>query len=375
MMLFLYEWKKLLKRKMFMIGYLALLILDMAIIVIPYMKDYKSNSELNETRNYYSSIINHMEIGEAQNKIINLKMQLINNDRKPYSGIIDGDIAMLNQIHEDIKEKITLTKNMEKYTKKLYENIQYFNEKEQKEQVAINKRLYRTYQSRILTMYNNQIGWENLLAYQSSVVLLFMIIFLALPLIWNKEKEDEMLVLLLTTIKGKKTVYISKLLFALSFICFTVFAFSICEAMTFGVLYGIEGAELPVYGISEYAFSTLNITNLGLWLYMMMTKALVFSILGICILFLSEKLSNPIMTTFISGIFLLSILIISEAGFINGNPIGLIYYAQTVNSRNIIYLFQRTFTLCDLYLIVDVIVLFILIMFYHKMNRRKKYEK
>ncbi len=225
MKLLKYEWKKLCKRKIIWIFLIGLLLLNEGLFLKDYINKRYVNKDLYQIQKYYEKAFIGPVSSEKLEQISQLKNALASGTLKlsEFSTDISGDYYALNKLSDSFDYLSSYQNEMEKY--------QLFYEE--------NERLMNAYLGRQTVWYDNFAGWEHLNNYQMSNIFILLLIFLALAPIWSGEREEDMLIILNTTRKGRERIHLAKLAFSIliAFMFTLLFAASelVTEALTFGL--------------------------------------------------------------------------------------------------------------------------------------------
>lgn len=339
MKLILYEWKKLFKKKTFVIGILFMLTLDMFNIAIPYVNDQQANRLLNDTYDSYSERLTGYINNDLFLNIEELKISINNGETKSVSGSKDGDILVLSDIEKEILRLREFKDKNKLLVEKIDDNIAYFRSVNNKEQSDKFIRYSNTYENRQLSYFANHKGWDKLIDNQISIVLILVLMFLVIPNIWNEEMDEDMLVIINTTKNGKKSILKAKLLFMITFVLAIVIIFTLFELIIYGTLYGLDGYNLPIYVNETYKLAVMNITMVGFVFYNTFFKIITFICLGLLMKIISRKISNTIISTMSCVLVVFVFFIIAETDFLQWNFVSPLYFYETINNQSLISIF------------------------------------
>ncbi|RGC19390.1 hypothetical protein DXA09_15175 [Absiella sp. AM54-8XD] len=368
MKLLRYEWKKLLKSKLFIFSFIVLFGVHLLYSFVPYVMDYHNNGEVLQIEKSLKQKVSGPITSETFEKINALKQKI---NPQGETNDTQADKIYLNLIETEVNNQIDYSQQMKDYCQNIKDNIVYLETHHEKRQVLKYEKLYQTYEGRTLSYYDNQKGWDKLLDNQTSVIFILLIMMITLPMVYSREKESDMELILYSTKIGNQQIQRGKLYFTISFVMVLVVLFSLIDAILTLSIYGFDGAQLPVYTNAAYHFSTMNVTMLGYWLYRVLFQLIALCCMGVIILTISRRIKNPMMSIMITFAFVSGLLLLGETGFTTWNPCGLLYLNKTVNDVTCITIYHHSFYTYQITLLLDVCIL-LMIFLYTRYTRRRK---
>lgn len=368
MKLLRYEWKKSLKSKLFLFSFVVLFGVHLLYSFVPYVIDYHNNGEVLQIEKNLKQKVSGPITNETFEKI-NVRKQDVNKQGE--NNEAQADKIYLNLIESEINSQLDYSQQMKDYCQNIKDNIVYLEAHHEKRQVIQYEKLYRTYEGRTLSYYDNHKGWDKLLDNQTAVIFILLIMVITLPMVYSREKESDMEMILYSTKIGNRQIQKSKLYFTLSFVLTLVVLFSLMDALFTLSIYGFDGFQLPVYANEAYHFSTMNVTMIGYWLYRVLFQLIALCCIGVIILMISKRIKNPMMSIMITFMFVSGLLLLAETGFITWNPCGLLYLNKTVNNVTCITIFNHSLYTYEITLLLDACIL-LMIFLYTQCTRRRK---
>lgn len=368
--LYVFEWKKLFNKKSFILSFLILFLLNCCLLSYSKYSQLQNNQGLEKAYTYYAKQIVGT-LNDAGNTISQFNKDLEHKSEKPISGGIDGDQMMLRQLADEVQSLLTYEKEMQIFIEKTEQNIQYFNDRNEQDKVGINKRLKESYEHRRITNFSYLKGWNQLLKYQASSLLILLLLFIVIPPIWSSEREAEMDMLMKSTKEGNKRILKVKFLFTISFVLAISVLFAVSELFLMYMLYGLDGMSTPIYAIAEYRMSTWNITCIGLWIYLFLLKLLAFSTIALLTLFLSKQFKNVILASLLIGGLFLILVSIQEYKIVIWNPISLLSTYKNFSNTSILMLGNFPFFPYELNALFCTLLAIVTSLFYFNNGRRR----
>lgn len=318
MKLLMYEWKKLWKRKIIWVFTVLLLLLNAGLFLQDYLVEGWINADLYEAKFYYADRFGGDISQNTIQEVQDLMSRLENGEAPPHrDGTVEADVFALREISREIGELLSYEEEMELYAD-LYEG---------------DNLLFDAYSGRNLFKYEDVTGWKHLFSYQKSVVFILLLLFLAIAPLWSSEKEEDMLVILYTTRKGRKRVLFAKMLCAaLTAVVFTAL-FLVQEMLLELFTFGLKDPALPAYMIPELKMMVPRLTMLGYFLLLAAGKILTMLFASLLVLWLSSLASNTIISMFLAGSGIALFLALGEMGIRDWNPFSLLYLQDSIISQ------------------------------------------
>ena len=222
-----------------------------------------------------------------------------------YTGYLWGDYVMISKyFYDPMKYIATYSINSDKIVEKAKDNIAFYEKYGNRYEKAKNEFIADHYSGRKITVFYDSKPWELLFDYNFSDLLILLLLLLGLVPMFVNEKETKMSNLILASKNGKINMTLIKVMSALTFVSFLVFAFSCENMLAFTYLYGLNGHAMPLYAIEKYQYSPLACSVLAFYFLMVLLKIIGFFSFGLFIFLLSSLLSRVIYTYMVSSLFL-----------------------------------------------------------------------
>lgn len=177
-----------------------------------------------------------------------------------YTGYIFSDNNLINTLYDDIYYSY----NYSNYSNQIKEAAQINSDKYLKKDNVILSKEYKfmatCFDNRNISSFYTTKGWDKYLSYSFSNLLVVLIIIVGCAPIFSKEKECGMSILLKTTICGKKKITFYKIMVVVLFSFLITIIFSTQDFIIFKYNYSLTGFLNPIYSISEFKNTGLNIT-------------------------------------------------------------------------------------------------------------------
>ncbi|MCR5793642.1 MAG: hypothetical protein K6G65_10775, partial [Lachnospiraceae bacterium] len=130
------------------------------------------------------------------------------------------------------------------------------------------------YKSRSISCFYDWYGWDGLFSYDYSTLFGVIIAIAICIFAVFKDKTGEMEKLIRTTHIGWKKVIRIKLIACILASYFCAILFSVMDITCFGLRYGLEGWNLPLYYVDEFRYTWFNGTVLEYLILWMMLRGL-----------------------------------------------------------------------------------------------------
>lgn len=151
----------------------------------------------------------------------------------------------------------------ERIAGKARENSLQFQESGNSFEAGKNAAIYHQFAGRKISSFGYTEMYNYLVNYDFSTVLIVLLCLYAVTTVFVKEKETQMELLLLTSPRGGMQTCMAKIITVSIFSSGIVLWFSVLDFIGFCVAFHTaEGGNLPLYAISNFATSPLNITLL-----------------------------------------------------------------------------------------------------------------
>lgn len=199
-----------------------------------------------------------------------------------YTGHVWNDYVMITKyFYEPMKYAANYEKEINQTVEKANENVVFYNKYNNSYEQAKNKYIQDHYAGRKIAVFYDGKPWELLFKYRFSDLLVLLLLLLGLVPIYSNEKETRMDDLILSSRKGKGSMSLAKLLSIFIYIAFLLLVFSSLNLLTFGVLYRLSGAGMPIYSIEAYQYTPLQISVLSFYMLLILIKMAGFVVIGL----------------------------------------------------------------------------------------------
>ena len=188
-----------------------------------------------------------------------------------YSGYLFGDFYLLHKyFYPNAEYTVKYPSRMNNVLAQAKENVDFYLHTGNTADAARNSYILRHYANRSIPEFHLYDGWDALLSYDFSDLLILLL--LALTVVASKCGAVVLLSVALTAL------------------------FALCNVLTFGLLCGFEGWNSPLYAIENYQYTPFSGSILLFYLLNVNLKAIGFSIMGLVLVLLSalcEKTLTP----------------------------------------------------------------------------------
>lgn len=138
------------------------------------------------------------------------------------------------------------------------ENVDFYLHTGNTTDAARNSYILRHYANRSIPEFHLYDGWEALLSYDFSDLLILLLLVLTVSPIFTREKENEMTLILSSSKRGKWPLVASKCGVVVLLSVALTAMFALCNVLTFGLLCGFEGWNSPLYAIENYQYTPFS---------------------------------------------------------------------------------------------------------------------
>ncbi len=223
--------------------------------------------------------------------------------------------------------------------------------------VKVNEKIASTYENREISAYYDTDRFSAYLDYGFSSFVVLLIILLAVSSVFSGENESGMKELHYSTKKGRTELSIAKIAAVSVFITFICLLFSFSDFVTFKTVLRLQGYSAPVYSMSAYTDTPLQISIGAFVITAELVKMIGFIFIGLIICFMSSVMKKSFIVfsaglVFSIGLMLLSAYSNMYLDYVNLiNPINLITVSVMFKQFKVINImgypvFNHTLTLC-----------------------------
>lgn len=205
-----------------------------------------------------------------------------------YSGYVYGDYYLLGsyfypQMSYCVQYTTRMTERLEQESK----NLKFYQSVGNKFMTAKSAYILQHYADRSISSFYLMDSWESLLKYDFSDLLILLLLILGVAANFTRERETGMTMLLSSSKHGGWPMLASKCGTAVFYAIGLTLVFSLLNLMTYGVLFGFQGLDCPLYAIEAYQDSPFGGTVGQFYLLSCEMKALGFSVFSLLLLLLS----------------------------------------------------------------------------------------
>ena len=183
-----------------------------------------------------------------------------------YSGYIFGDYYLLHSyFYPHMEYSVKYSSDMEEILAQAKENMTFYRESGNTAGAAENAYILHHYAGRTIPAFYLYDGWEALLSYDFSDLLILLLLILAVAPAFTREKENGMTLILSSCKRGRWPLLISKCGAGVIFAWILTILFALLNFLVFGLLCGFDGLEQPalchrklsIYSILRLDFAVL----------------------------------------------------------------------------------------------------------------------
>lgn len=206
-----------------------------------------------------------------------------------YCGYLFGDYFLIHKyFYLPMQYCVSYEDSLEPVLERAEDNLEFYTQVGNKGMAAKSAYILEHYAGRSIRAFYLTDGWEHLLSYGFSDLLILLLLLLGVSGSFSRERETDMLRLLQSTRNGKGKLALSKCVSAILYaVCLTVL-FAAVNFTVYGILCGFEGLNCPLYAIESYRDTPFSGTILEFYLLATLAKAAAFSQTAVCLSFLSS---------------------------------------------------------------------------------------
>ena len=205
-----------------------------------------------------------------------------------YSGYIFGDYYLLHSyFYPHMEYSVKYSSDMEEILAQAKENVTFYQESGNVAGAAENAYILNHYSGRTIPAFYLYDGWEALLSYDFSDLLILLLLILAVAPTFTRERENGMTLILSSCKRGRWPLLFSKCGAGVMFAWILTILFALSNLLVFGLLCGFEGWSSPLYAIESYQYTPFSGSILLFYGLMSGMKAIGFSVTALLLIFLS----------------------------------------------------------------------------------------
>lgn len=325
----IFELKKVLKNKTLVTILSVFLLVNISLIGSLYLNgDSKENDLMahnSETKNlwtFYNAVHKEVDgvitepktnwiVSESVRleKIVMERSYLPSYNSQSYTGYTFGDYYILKKyFYEPLKYALDYESNMDLVVEKSKENIELYEEYNNKNKIIMNHALINAYSNRKISELYDTVPWEKLIQFNYSDLFVLLLVIYYSVVLYYDEEMDGMSSIILSTNKGKIVYELIKPLALLIYVTLLVIMFVTVNYLMFKILFGLNGSHMPLYSIETYKNSPFT-GSIRLFIsYMGLLKIIGLFSIGIIVAKASSIISDIKLTYLFSiGLVLLFI--------------------------------------------------------------------
>ena len=206
-----------------------------------------------------------------------------------YSGYLFGDYYLMHKyFYLPMRYCVSYGTSLEPVLEQAKDNLAFYTQMGNKGMAAKSAYILEHYAGRSIRSFYLTDGWEHLLSYGFSDLLILLLLLLGVSGSFSREQETDMMRLLQSTRNGRSKLMLSKCVSGILYaVCLTAL-FSAVNFAAYGILCGFEGLGNPLYAIESYQNTPFCGTILEFYLLSTLAKTAAFSLTALCLCFLSS---------------------------------------------------------------------------------------
>ncbi len=205
-----------------------------------------------------------------------------------YSGYIFGDYYLIHSYFYPYMEySVRYASYMSDILARAEENLTFYKQNENTAGAAESAYILNHYANRNISEFYLYDGWEALLAYDFSDLLILLLLILGIASSFTREKENGMTLILSSCKRGGWPLLFYKCESGIMFAWVLTILFALLNLLMFGLLCGFEGWNSPLYAIENYQYTPFSGSILLFYGIACGLKAIGFSVTALLLVFLS----------------------------------------------------------------------------------------
>lgn len=179
-----------------------------------------------------------------------------------YTGYVYSDNNLINGLYADARYAFEYATYAQGITEKAEEAATLYTEKGSYDLAEYYTVMAKQFRGRQITSFFRTYGWEEYFSYGFSSLVLLLMITLVVSAFFSQERETGMDALLEITPHGLRRALIEKLISAFAFTTVLTFLISLLDYLVFLEAFGLRGLNCPLYALSAFQQTSMNITIL-----------------------------------------------------------------------------------------------------------------
>lgn len=229
-----------------------------------------------------------------------------------------------------------------KISQKALENVDFFTSIGNDFEAKKNREIYRLYLGRGLSEIYNTDGYNNFLKYEFTCIPICFMLIIGLAGVFVGEKTVGMRDLLCTCSKGGIKIFLSKIVAGYIYALFVFIWFTSLDLICFGIIYGFDGGEAPIYAIEIFKNIPLNCSVLVYVIFTLLLRFVGLLTLSSIIMAISACISQASVCGVVAAVMIALLLFADNLGFnfiASVSPMRLILSEKIFEKYNAINIF------------------------------------
>lgn len=180
-------------------------------------------------------------------------------------------------------------------------------------QMSYWEQIIAAYQGRSISDFYDVQGWRYLFEYQFSDLIILLLLLLSQISSGAQEQETGMAALIASNPNGRRALYLAKPLAALLWTAGLTLLFALLNLWGVDTIYGLSGAGQPLYALSCYESTLLNVSMAEFYLLLTGGRILAFSVAAMAVCILSRGAGRTVLA--FCGSLFFSVLSLWLRGF------------------------------------------------------------
>lgn len=265
-------------------------------------------------------------------------------DTKEYiTGSLYSDYSLFSiGFYTPMKYSYEYSEYANKISQKALENVEFFTSIGNTFEVKKNREIHSLYSGRGLSEVYNTDGYYNLLKYEFTCIPICFMLIIGLAGIFVGEKSVGMRELLCSCSKGGGKVFLSKIAAGYIYVMFVFLWFTLLDLVCFGIIYGFNGGEAPIYAIEMFKNIPLNCSVTGFVMFALILRLVGLFTVSSIIMAISACVSQASVCGVVATAMTALLLFADNLGvdvIARISPIRLIVSAKLFEKYNVINVF------------------------------------
>lgn len=308
-----YELIKIFRRKSIIIALLIFSVINIYKINYSFKNDHILNNEYKVGKEYSqgywtahdkaAGTITYDKINFVKNRYKNA-MDIVSsgnysvnpNQPNTYTGYIFGDMNMFKELYDGLDYCYNYGNRLDNVISKAEENIEFYREHDNSFQIKNNQKVINAYGKRSISEFYDTTAYEEFFKYNFSSLLIILLLILGLASVFSGEKESNMNTMLLTSKYGKDMTTYTKIIVSIIYVAVVCVYFFVLDFLCFSIIFKLLGSNLPIYAMSDFQYTPLNMKIWQFVIYSDVIKLFGFMIIGVIVLLFSSIFSESLLS-------------------------------------------------------------------------------